>query len=325
MRPIRLCLMLLLALMLTAQGRAEEEAPYIGVIGRAMQVRADAKDNARSLGRIEADTQVEVFSKGRTWTRIAYEGGMGYVLTKYVELVQRKNPFDGPMPGVSRHVALGRATRDFTFLPEGYRYPIQVKQGALLSIERMDEHKVYFPYRRIPEDIALSKELLQIQPFVPWQEAKRGDLLYAFTTFYSTHLQKEGNAGRIYNIALASDRLTGIVIPAGARFSFNAICGPYTEENGYRAAPILDANSEMGYGGGTCQVCSTIYNIVLRIPAVVEAMNWHAQGGVSYLPAGFDATVSNTKDMIFRNVLPYDLRLEFEALDGVMTAILYRA
>ena len=34
----------------------------------------------------------------------------------------------------------------------------------------------------------------------------------------------------------------------------------------------------MGYGGGVRQVCSTIYNIVLRVPAVIEDMNWHSQG-----------------------------------------------
>ena len=42
------------------------------------------------------------------------------------------------------------------------------------------------------------------------------------------------------------------------------------------------------------------------------------------LPAGFDAPVSDTKDMVFRNVLPYDVRIEFESLDGVMTAFLFR-
>ena len=71
-------------------------------------------------------------------------------------------------------------------------------------------------------------------------------------------------------------------------------------------------------------MCSTIYNIVLRVPAVIEDMHWHSQGGVSYLPAGFDATVSDSKDMVFRNVLPYDVRIEFESQDGVMTAFLFR-
>ena len=302
-----------------------EEAAYTGLIGSNMRVHARGRQDSGMIGRVLKDTRVDVYQKGRSWTRIAYEGGAGYVNTKYVELVQRKDPYDGPMPGVSSHVALARAAQTFTFRPEGYRYPITVREGALLSIEQVRDGKAWFPYRREEERVGVSLTQLELQDFVPWQKAKPGDLLYAFTTFYSTSTQKEGNTGRMYNIALASDRLTHLIVPAGESFSFNAVCAPYTKENGYRAAPILDGESSMGYGGGVCQVCSTIYNIVLRLPTVVEDMNWHSQGGVSYLPAGFDATVSNTKDMVFRNILPYAVRLEFESLDGVMTALLYRA
>ena len=172
--------------------------------------------------------------------------------------------------------------------------------------------------------MSVKTENLKIYDFVPWDEAKPGDLLYAFTTFYTTSMNKEGNYGRLYNIALASERLTSIRVKEGETFSFNEICGPYTKENGYRSAPILSGESEMGYGGGVCQVCSTFYNIVLRVPMVIEEMNWHSQGGVSYLPAGFDATVGTNSDLIVRNILPYTLRIEFESLDGVMTAFLFR-
>lgn len=219
---------------------------------------------------------------------------------------------------------MGYVLTDTLFTPEGYRYPISVSAGSWISIHRIKDGRAYFPYRRLEDDVSLGVDKLRMYDFVDWNEAKPGDLLYAFTTFYSTSTSKEGNVGRVYNIALASERLTEIRVRAGESFSFNAVCGPYTKENGYMAAPILSGESKMGYGGGVCQVCSTIYNIVLRVPAVIEDMNWHSQGGVSYLPAGFDATVSDTKDMVFRNVLPYDVRIEFESLDGVMTAFLFR-
>ena len=319
---------LLAALLLLALPALAEEEPevaeFYGIIGKKMNVQRWATEDSTVLGVIEAGTPVDVFNKGRTWTRIAYDGGQGYVLTKYVELVQRKNPFDGPMPGTSTHVAVGCVLADTNFLPEGYQYAIKVTAGTWLSIEEIKNGRAYFPYRREPDNVSLSTERLKIYDFVPWDEAQPGDLLYAFTTFYTTSLKKEGNAGRIYNIALATERLTGIRVKSGESFSFNAVCGPYTQENGYRSAPILSGESAMGYGGGVCQVCSTLYNIVLRVPAVVEDMHWHSQGGVSYLPAGFDATVSDSKDMVFRNVLPYTVRIEFESQDGVMTAFLFR-
>ena len=319
---------LLAALLLLAlPALAEEEteiAVYYGVIGKRMNVQRWATEDSAVLGVIEAGTTVDVFSKGRTWTRIAFGDGQGYVLTKYVELVQRKNPFDGPMPGTSRHVAVGCVLQDTSFLPEGYQYAVKVTAGSWLSIEEIRDGRAYFPYRREPDNVSVSTEKLRLYDFVPWEEAQPGDLLYAFTTFYTTSLSKEGNAGRLYNIALASQRLTGIRVKAGESFSFNAVCGPYTKESGYHSAPILSGESAMGYGGGVCQVCSTLYNIVLRVPAVIEDMHWNSQGGVSYLPAGFDATVSESKDMVFRNVLPYDVRIEFESQDGVMTAFLFR-
>lgn len=328
-RRILTALLLLLLLLMpaavhAADDRENEQALYYGTIGKRMTVYRWGDADSTHLGTIEAGRVVDVYNKGRTWTRIDFDGRQGYVLTKFIERVQRKDPFQGPMPGTSKHVAVGYVLKDISFRPEGYKYPVKVSEGSWLSIERIKNGRAYFPYRREPDDVSVKTENLKIYDFVPWDEAKPGDLLYAFTTFYSTSKSKKGNVGRMANIALASRRLTGIRVKAGECFSFNEICGPYTQENGYRSAPILGGESDMGYGGGVCQVCSTIYNIVLRVPAVIEDMNWHAQAGTSYLPGGFDATVSDEKDMVFRNVLPYDVRIEFESLNGVMTAFLFR-
>lgn len=318
-------LLILMAACAMAQTDTQEEtAQFTGVIGKRMDVYKWADDQSLRLGRLEKDAVVDVYNKGRTWTRIGFEGGQGYVLTKFVERIQRKNPFEGPMPGTSRHVAVGCVLKDTSFRPEGYRYPIEVSAGTWLSIEEIRDGRAYFPYKREPENVSILAGNMTVYDFVPWNEAKPGDLLYAFTSFYTTSMKKEGNDGRLYNIHLAGLRLSGTRIKAGESFSFNEVCGPYTEENGYRSAPILSGESEMGFGGGVCQVCSTLYNIVLRVPMWIEEMNWHSQGGVSYLPAGFDATVGSKSDLVFKNILPYDVRIEFEALDGAMTAFLFR-
>jgi len=317
-------MVLLLLTTVSCLAQESEQALYYGTIGKKMTVHRWGDEDSASLGTIEPGRVVDVYNKGRTWTRIDFDGRQGYVLTKFIERVQRKDPFQGPMPGTSKHVAVGYVLRDMAFKPEGYKYPVWVKAGSWLSIERIKNDRAYFPYRREPEDVSVRTENLKIYDFVPWDQAQPGDLLYAFTSFYTTSMNKEGNAGRLHNIALATQRLTGIRVKEGETFSFNAVCGPYTKENGYRSAPILSGESEMGYGGGVCQVCSTFYNIVLRVPMVIEEMHWHSQGGVSYLPAGFDATVSSSSDLVVRNILPYTLRIEFESLDGVMTAFLFR-
>lgn len=190
-----LALMLLLPLCAALAEATDGEAEYYGTIGKKMTVYRDANEDSAQLGKIEAGTVVDVYKKGRTWTRIGYESGQGYVLTKFVEMVQRKNPFDGPMPGTSRHVAVGYVLTDTMFTPEGFRYPIQVSAGSWLSIHQIKDGRAYFPYRRLEDDVSLGVDKMRIYDFVDWSEAEPGDLLYAFTTFYSTRTSKEGNAG----------------------------------------------------------------------------------------------------------------------------------
>ena len=185
-------LMLLLPLCAGLAETTDGEAAYYGTIGKRMTVYREASESAASLGKIEAGTVVDVYKKGRTWTRIGYENGQGYVLTKFVEMVQRKNPFDGPMPGTSKHVAVGYVLTDTLFTPEGYRYPISVSAGSWISIHRIKDGRAYFPYRRLEDDVSLGVDKLRMYDFVDWSEAKPGDLLYAFTTFYSTSTSKEG-------------------------------------------------------------------------------------------------------------------------------------
>lgn len=325
-RLLAVCLLLLLlgAVCLAEGESAKEEALYYGFIGKRMPVRSSAGEDSYSLGYLEVGVKVDVYAKYRNWTRIDYGGRAGYVETKYIERVQRKNPFDGPMPGTSKHIAVAYVTEDTYFRPEGYRFATDVKAGSWLTVQSIADGRAYFPYMRLTDKQSVPLSRLQLYDFVPWNEAQPGDLLYTFTTFYSTSTTKEGNTGRMANIALAAKRLTGIHIRSGECFSYNAVCGPYTKENGYQSAPILSGEASMGYGGGVCQVASTIYNIALRLPTVIEDMNWHAQAGTSYLPAGFDATVSDTKDLVWRNILPYPVRLEFEVNEGVMTAFLFR-
>lgn len=320
---ICILLMLIPCAALGASQTDEQAAPYTGIIGKRMKVYARGSEDAAVLGYVEPGTVVDVYEKLRTYTKIDFQGRIGYVLTKYTERVQRKNPFDGPMPGTSSYIGVARVKKNTSFKPEGYRYAIELKPGSHVAFKDVRDGRAYFEYRREEEDMSIPTSALELAFFSPWHSAQPGDLIYAFTTYYSV-AKSEKNLGRMHNIDLAASLLTNVVIGQDEVFSFNGICGPYERETGYRLAPILSGESSVGYGGGTCQVCTTIYNIVLRIPTYIEEMHWHGQGGVQYVPAGFDATVGSRSDMRFRNILPYALRLEVEAGNGVMTAFVYR-
>ncbi|MCS6900138.1 MAG: VanW family protein, partial [Myxococcales bacterium] len=115
-------------------------------------------------------------------------------------------------------------------------------------------------------------------------------------------------AGRAVNIATAAKRLDGWVLAPGETFSFNEVVGPRTLEAGFTYAPeIVDDEMEMGVGGGTCQVSSTLYMAVLEGALDVVERVGHSRPS-SYAKLGLDATVSYGKvDLRFRNPFPFPL------------------
>ena len=107
-------------------------------------------------------------------------------------------------------------------------------------------------------------------PFVAWEDAQPGDMIAGFTTFYN---EKTGGSladNRAFNILLACSRVQGVVLEPGEQFSYNALCGPYTQKNGYLMAPNI-SNDGKGYGGGVFQLTTTLYNAVLSLPLQVDA------------------------------------------------------
>jgi len=121
---------------------------------------------------------------------------------------------------------------------------------------------------------------------------------------YSTSLKnKEENT--IYNIRLASDVINGILIKPQEIFSFNKYVGPGEKADGYKESTII-ANGVFvnGYGGGICQVSSTLYNAVLlaNLP-IVERYNHSVYGeATKYVPLGQDAAIFyGFKDLKFKN------------------------
>lgn len=116
---------------------------------------------------------------------------------------------------------------------------------------------------------------------------------------------------RSTNLRLACEAINGVVIMPGEIFSYNDTLGERTPEKGY-----LPAGSYMGteivdtYGGGICQVSSTLYYCSLYADLeIVE--RWYHTYNSDYLPLGMDATVNwGTLDYCFRNNTNYPIRID---------------
>jgi vancomycin resistance protein YoaR len=103
----------------------------------------------------------------------------------------------------------------------------------------------------------------------------------------------------------------GVVIKPGEQFSFNKISGPRTRESGFREAPeYINHRIIIGYGGGSCQVSTTIYNAALLSGMRIDRRTPHSRV-VEYVPFGRDATVNYTSGVDFRftNVLKHPVMI----------------
>ena len=127
---------------------------------------------------------------------------------------------------------------------------------------------------------------------------------------FSTNLK--GDNARLNNIKITCNTLNGTIINSGETFSFNTIIGQPTAERGYQEADVfVNQKTEKGYGGGNCQVSTTLYNAALNVEGI-EIIERHAhKKKVSYIEEGKDAAVSYSGglDLQFKNNTENQLKL----------------
>ncbi|PKM72316.1 MAG: hypothetical protein CVU91_09970 [Firmicutes bacterium HGW-Firmicutes-16] len=125
----------------------------------------------------------------------------------------------------------------------------------------------------------------------------------------STSLQGS-SANRINNVTKAAASINGIILNPGEEFSYNKTLGQRTKAAGYLEAGAYSGGQVVQeVGGGICQVSSTLYYCSLVANLEITERYCH-YFGVSYLPAGLDATVSwPTPDFKFKNNGTYPIKI----------------
>ena len=123
------------------------------------------------------------------------------------------------------------------------------------------------------------------------------DLLGSFTTNYST-----SSAARCTNISVAAGKIDGTVLYPGEEFSAAAAMAPISAEGGYELAGAYEnGQTVQAYGGGVCQVSTTLYNAVIRAELEVTQRSNHSMI-VNYVKPSMDAAIAGDyKDLKFVN------------------------
>ena len=140
--------------------------------------------------------------------------------------------------------------------------------------------------------------------------------------------EKEAKAFQICQEKIAAHGLEMKLVNVSASFDGNKIMGPYNKGKGYLPAGALsDGTTTTSYGGGTCQVSSTLYNALLQLPGInILYRRAHGENAAPYLPHGVDAAVGNkTQNLRWRNDYDFPIRVEAHTSgDGALCMLIYR-
>jgi vancomycin resistance protein YoaR len=131
------------------------------------------------------------------------------------------------------------------------------------------------------------------------------DQLASFTT------KVAGSPNRRANISLAVQKCNGAILQKGDVFSFNDAVGEQTAEAGFMPATATKGTEVVqAYGGGICQVSTTIFEAALYAGLEIPERWCHVYLS-SYADPGMDAAVAwGALDLKLKNQEDYPVKLE---------------
>lgn len=140
------------------------------------------------------------------------------------------------------------------------------------------------------------------------------------TNYYSS------NENRNYNVKKSASEMDGFLIEANAMFNWCRDMGPCGQFEGYKSSKeIVNDEYVTGYGGGICQLSSTLCAAVISSGKNFEFIERNKHSiPQSYIPADLDATVSYPDcNFIFKNNNPYDIIIKTNCKDYNLTVEIY--
>ena len=290
---------------------------------------AERDTTSKRLVYNKASVTADVLYVGSTWAILRYKDTIGYIKRQRIYNVTPVDPVNTPPYGVQKSCYIATTARECPVrksMSESDESWVVLNPGTMLSIWQLQDGWAIVPYWRTYGYINLN-DLTDFIPVSPTDTPLDSDTpIAAYTSYYSTSTAGT-NPNRIVNISVACQRLTRVMQP-GERLDFNANVGPYRPGNGYKQAPVLiNGVAKPGYGGGTCQVSSTLYNALLQLPGIeILQRRPHGPGGAKYRPHGVDAAVGNENlNLRFRNDYDFPIRVEGHSSgDGALLMVIYR-
>ena len=140
-----------------------------------------------------------------------------------------------------------------------------------------------------PEKVeAVSIDLQEYSPRITSEALNKiNGVMSSFSSTFGT-----SDTGRVENLRVSTSYINGTLLMPGDEFSYNGTIGETTPERGYKEAnTYVGSKIVPGYGGGVCQVSSTLYRAVMQANIRSTERRNHSMT-VGYAKPGLDATVA---------------------------------
>lgn len=201
------------------------------------------------------------------------------------------------------NVTLEREAKDLSIYNENGQYRFE---GTLEEGYAIEDHYLSFLISQIPQntsynglDIKIPYSIDTPRPYLISGDSKTPlDVISQGVSDYAGSSQS-----RIYNIDTALANFNGISIAPGEDFSFNDHLGPVDASTGYKMELVIKGPKTVpDYGGGVCQVSSTVFRAALQAGLPILERKPHSYAVSYYTPWGTDATIyPGVVDLKFTN------------------------
>lgn len=154
------------------------------------------------------------------------------------------------------------------------------------------------------------------------KKTQKNDLT-KISSYYSDY--SFSNENRKFNLERACDSMNTMVIEPGAKFDWCRDMGPCGKDEGYLLSNvIIDGEYVQDYGGGICQVSSTLSAAISTCEDGNFSILERYKHGIpqSYVPSEYDATVSYPDcNFSFRNDNLFPIMIECICSDDMIITI----
>ena len=281
-----------------------------------LNVRSEPTVNSPAINLLLKGTPIRILEEietgdkdNPTWLKIIYDDEKtGYVSKYYVEFLEYYD-YTANRYGLTTPAYLNMRQEATT----NSKSLMILRKGSHVTI--LDEKKTNDYYKKWYK--------IDYNGQIGWIAGIYVDIIeWELITQVSTTSHGSSN-NRNHNMELASSTLAGMVILPEKKFSWVKTMGSCSGDKGYLKAPVyVQGKLVDGYGGGVCQVSTTI-NIAAKSIGLKTNAKPHS-GRVAYASIEDEATVSYPyTDFSFTNTLDMPILLELVSSNGTVVCNIY--